>query len=203
MALADMEQANARILARREASKTLPPYRAALTGEITEILSSYFAKVKPGAAVSGVRRVGGGASKEQFFFTLTDQDGAEPYLLRMDPRKAITETDREREFVLLRAMQGVVPVPEPVWVDNFAEHFPQPAAIMRVVSAFSQCSREKRGASNTSYSARHCQSKLAGSAIGWSGLRLKRWAAIEPRKRRASRIWMLVYQSSRSASRPG
>ena len=134
MALADMEQANARILARREASKTLPPYRAALTGEITEILSSYFAKVKPGAAVSGVRRVGGGASKEQFFFTLTDQDGAEPYLLRMDPRKAITETDREREFVLLRAMQGVVPVPEPVWVDNFAEHFPQPAAIMRVVS---------------------------------------------------------------------
>ena len=112
----------------------MPPYRAALTGEITEILSSYFAKVKPGAAVSGVRRVGGGASKEQFFFTLTDQDGAEPYLLRMDPRKAITETDREREFVLLRAMQGVVPVPEPVWVDNFAEHFPQPAAIMRVVS---------------------------------------------------------------------
>ena len=53
MALADMEQANARILARREASKTLPPYRATLTGEITEILSSYFAKVKPGAAVSG------------------------------------------------------------------------------------------------------------------------------------------------------
>ena len=52
----------------------------------------------------------------------------------MDPRKAITETDREREFVLIKAMQGIVPVPEPVWVDNDAEFFPQPAAIMRVVN---------------------------------------------------------------------
>ncbi|OYX09093.1 MAG: hypothetical protein B7Z15_14560, partial [Rhizobiales bacterium 32-66-8] len=31
--------------------------------------------VRPGAAVDGVRRVGGGASKEQFFFGLTDADG--------------------------------------------------------------------------------------------------------------------------------
>jgi aminoglycoside phosphotransferase (APT) family kinase protein len=52
----------------------------------------------------------------------------------MDPRLAITETDREREFILLQAMQGVVPVPEAVWVDPNAEHFPQPAAIMKVVS---------------------------------------------------------------------
>ena len=134
MTTGDMEKANARILARRHASKSLPPYRAALSSEITDILDGYFAKVRPGSQVSGVRRVGGGASKEQFFFTLTGADGAEPFLLRMDPRKAITETDREREFVLLRAMQGIVPAPEPVWVDNHAEHFPQPAAIMRVVS---------------------------------------------------------------------
>jgi aminoglycoside phosphotransferase (APT) family kinase protein len=129
-----MEQANARILARRAASSSLPPYRAALTSEITAILGSFFDKVKPGSTVSGVRRVGGGASKEQFFFTLASSEGEEPYLLRMDPRKAITETDREREFVLLGAMQGIVPAPEPVWVDNQAENFPQPAAIMRVVS---------------------------------------------------------------------
>lgn len=129
----DMEATNARILARRDASKVLPPYRAALTEEITAILASYFEKVRPEARVGAVRRVGGGASKEQFFFTLSDSGGDEPYLLRMDPRRAITETDREREFVLLAAMQGLVPVPEPVWVDNHAEHFPQPAAIMRVV----------------------------------------------------------------------
>jgi len=129
----EMEAVNRRILDRRAASRGLPPYRAALIPEVTEILADYFAREVPGATVSGVRRVGGGASKEQFFFTLHRGDAAEPYLLRMDPRLAITETDREREFVLLQAMVGTVPVPEAAWVDATGAHFPQPAAIMRVV----------------------------------------------------------------------
>jgi aminoglycoside phosphotransferase (APT) family kinase protein len=130
---ATMEAVNRRILDRRRNNRDLPPYRAALSSEITEMLERFFAVERPGAAISGVRRVGGGASKEQFFFTLTQDGKAEQFLLRMDPRLAITETDREREFVLLQAMQGVVPVPEAVWVDPRAEVFPQPAAIMRVV----------------------------------------------------------------------
>lgn len=129
----EMEAVNRRILDRRRASRGLPPYRAALIPEITRTLADYFAHEAPGSSVSAVRRVGGGASKEQFFFTLTRDGVSEPFLLRMDPRLAITETDREREFVLLQAMQGVVPVPEAVWVDATAAHFPQPAAIMRVV----------------------------------------------------------------------
>ncbi len=132
--LNDMESVNRKILERRRAGRSLPPYRAALIPEVTEILSNYFKVQRPSASVSGVRRVGGGASKEQFFFTLSQDGKDEPFLLRMDPRSAITETDRAREFVLIDAMQGVVPVPEPVWVDNEAEYFPQPAAIMRVVS---------------------------------------------------------------------
>lgn len=132
--LNDMEAVNQKILARRRAGRSLPPYRAALIPEITEILANYFMVKRPGAGVSGVRRVGGGASKEQFFFTLSQNGKDEPFLLRMDPRSAITETDREREFVLIEAMQGIVPVPEPVWVDNDAQYFPQPAAIMRVVN---------------------------------------------------------------------
>ena len=130
----DMEAVNRRILERRRANRNLPPYRAALSSEIAAMLEHFFAKELPEAAISGVRRVGGGASKEQFFFTLTDGGADEQYLLRMDPRLAITETDREREFILLQAMQGAVPVPEAVWVDPNAEFFPQPAAIMRVVA---------------------------------------------------------------------
>jgi aminoglycoside phosphotransferase (APT) family kinase protein len=129
----DMEAVNRRILDRRRTNRGLPPYRAALSSEITAMLERFFAQERPGAAISGVRRVGGGASKEQFFFTLSADGQDEQFLLRMDPRLAITETDREREFVLLQAMQGVVPVPEAVWVDPQAEVFPQPAAIMRVV----------------------------------------------------------------------
>jgi aminoglycoside phosphotransferase (APT) family kinase protein len=129
----DMEAINRKILGRRRASRSLPPYRAALIPEVTDLLARYFVKEAPGATVSGVRRVGGGASKEQFFFTLTDAGKDAQYLLRMDPRSAITETDREREFILINAMQGRVPVPEAVWIDNDAAHFPQAAAIMRVV----------------------------------------------------------------------
>jgi len=129
----DMESTNRAILERRRASRGMPPYRAALIPEVRDLLQSYCAKLRPGALVSNVRRVGGGASKEQFFFTLSRGAQDEHLLLRMDPRSAITETDREREFILITAMQGVVPVPEPVWVDAKGDHFPQAAAIMRVV----------------------------------------------------------------------
>ncbi len=134
----DMESINRAILHRRRANRSLPPYRAALTSEITDILTGFFSKKSPGSTVSGVRRVGGGASKEQFFFTLTSGGKDERYLLRMDPRLAITETDREREYILLGAMKGIVPVPETAWVDPNAEFFPQPAAIMRVVDGVSK-----------------------------------------------------------------
>ena len=130
---AEMEQVNRNILDRRRNNRELPPYRAALSSEITEILSRFFAKQVPGSTVSAVRRVGGGASKEQFFFNLTSGGKEVRYLLRMDPRLAITETDREREYILLGAMKGIVPVPETAWVDATAEFFPQPAAIMHVV----------------------------------------------------------------------
>ena len=129
----DIESVYQKSFAARRNWKGRPPYRAALNSEITEILERYFAAKQPGAAVSGVRRVGGGASKEQFFFTLTEGGQEEKYLLRMDPGLAITETDRAREFVLLDAMNGVVPVPRPAWVDNDAAYFPQAAAIMHVV----------------------------------------------------------------------
>jgi aminoglycoside phosphotransferase (APT) family kinase protein len=130
---ADMEKVHRRILDRRLANRSLPAYRAALIPEVTELLAGFFSRQCPGSAVSGVRRVGGGASKEQFFFTLTRDGADEQYLLRMDPRSAITETDREREFVLLRAMKDLVPVPEAAWIDATGAHFPQPAAIMKVV----------------------------------------------------------------------
>ncbi|MFM6830861.1 MAG: phosphotransferase family protein [Novosphingobium sp.] len=130
----EMEAIHRQILDRRAAHRSLPPYRAALIPEVTELLATYFARIKPGSVVTGVKRVGGGASKEQFFFSLTSGDKTEQYLLRMDPRSAITETDRGREFALLEAMTGVVPVPEAAWIDAEGSHFPQPAAIMKVVA---------------------------------------------------------------------
>src|SRR3546814_14577831 len=90
----DMEAVHRRILDRRRANRSLPPYRAALISEIQQLLAAFFARQWPGTVVSGVRRVGGGASKEQFFFTLTHAGEDEEFLLRMDPRSAITEIGR-------------------------------------------------------------------------------------------------------------
>ena len=143
MISAEMEPLCATILARREADNPSEPYRAMHREEIEAILQRFFATKRPGATVGDVRRVGGGASKEQFFFSLHENGRTEALLLRMDPRLAITETDRMREFVLLRAMQGVVPVPEPLWVDNDAEFFPQPALIMRVVDGVAKPSKSQ------------------------------------------------------------
>src|SRR3546814_7182553 len=72
-----MEAVHRRILDRRRANRSLPPYRAALISEIQQLLAAFFARQWPGTVVSGVRRVGGGASKEQFFFTRSEEHTSE------------------------------------------------------------------------------------------------------------------------------
>lgn len=130
----DMEPACAAVVRRRIQAREKPAYSARSTSYVTEVLEQFFAEQEPGAKVADVQRMGGGASKEQFLFTLaTDQAGADKYVLRMDPQCAITETDRKREFEILKAVQGVVPAPEPVWMDETGAVFGQPAIIMKFV----------------------------------------------------------------------
>ena len=87
--------------------------------------------------VEGVARLSGGASKEQFSFLLTWRpDGAagpvtERLMLRMDPSEAIVETHRLREWEVLRAVRGTVPVPEVLWLDEEGEALGRPALIAR------------------------------------------------------------------------
>ncbi len=76
---------------------------------------------QPDLAFGGLRRLTGGASKEQFTFDLRWRVDSEPtsrtLILRMDPSESIVETHRLREAQLLRAMHGVVPVPDVLWVE--------------------------------------------------------------------------------------
>jgi aminoglycoside phosphotransferase (APT) family kinase protein len=83
---------------------------------------------------SDLQRLTGGASKEQFTFRLSWRPaGGERVtrrlILRMDPSESIVETHRLREAQLLRAMRGVVPVPEVFWVDPGGEHLGHPFLI--------------------------------------------------------------------------
>jgi aminoglycoside phosphotransferase (APT) family kinase protein len=125
----DMEPTCQRALLGRAANRKKGPYSARKTDEVAAELATFFAKAKPGAVVAGVNRMGGGASKEQFVFTL---DG-ERYVLRMDPLEAITETDRKREFEIMKAVQGLIPAPKPLWMDEDGSIFGRPAAIMSFV----------------------------------------------------------------------
>jgi aminoglycoside phosphotransferase (APT) family kinase protein len=125
----DMEPTCQRALLGRIENRKKGPYSARKTDEVAAELATFFAKVKPGATVAGVNRMGGGASKEQFVFTL---DG-EKHVLRMDPLEAITETDRKREFEIMNVVHGLIPVPKMLWMDEDGSTFGRPAAIMSYV----------------------------------------------------------------------
>ncbi|WP_018990668.1 phosphotransferase family protein [Aromatoleum toluclasticum] len=76
----------------------------------------------------------GGASKVQMAFKLRwTQPGVGAtvtrLVLRMEPAESIVETSRLREFQLIKAMEGVVPVPPVFWADPQAKYFPYPAII--------------------------------------------------------------------------
>ena len=131
----DMEPAFAALIERRTNTRGLEPYSARSTEFVIDRLTRFFLNERPGSTVGGIRRMGGGASKEQFLFTLTGADGGETkYVLRMDPRAAITETDRRREYEVLHLVQGLMPAPKPVWLDADGTHFEQPAVIMEFVA---------------------------------------------------------------------
>lgn len=80
----------------------------------------------------------GGASKEQFVFELEYHDGTaqtrDKLVLRRDPYEAITATYRQREFQLLRAFEGIVPVPTALWLDQAGEFFGRSSLICRFVT---------------------------------------------------------------------
>ncbi|MBL6749536.1 MAG: phosphotransferase family protein, partial [Nevskia sp.] len=84
--------------------------------------------------ISEARWLSGGASKLQMSFTLAwNRPGAgperTPMVVRMEPAASIVETSRLREFQLIKAFEGVVPVPPVYWVDAEGEHLPYPALV--------------------------------------------------------------------------
>ncbi|MFM6854846.1 MAG: phosphotransferase family protein, partial [Sphingopyxis sp.] len=130
----DMEPANQALFAGRAARRAQPSYSARKTQDIADCLKRFFADVVPGAQIDDVRRMGGGASKEQFLFTMAEPGAAaQRYVLRMDPLEAITETSRKREYEVLTAVQGIIPAPNPRWLDEDGRVFGRPCAIMDFV----------------------------------------------------------------------
>jgi aminoglycoside phosphotransferase (APT) family kinase protein len=125
-----------RVLTRKLARRGEPPYSPARLEDLSNgVQALLHARLDDNFAVTGLRWLTGGASKIQIAFELTwNRPGigrtTTPMVLRMQPPESIVETSRMREFQLMKAFEGVVPVPSVFWVDEVAEFLPYPAIIL-------------------------------------------------------------------------
>ena len=86
--------------------------------------------------IDSARWLSGGASKLQMIFDLrwrgrgpVGETQTTTLVLRMEPAASITESSRMREFEVLAAVEGLIPAPQPYWVDADADYLPYPALI--------------------------------------------------------------------------
>ena len=124
------------MLERKRKKLTRGEYRPLAKAEVTAALNRLLAAHHiSDAKVEDVHRLAGGASKEQFLFTLAHANGRrEKLVLRMDPTSSVLETSRVQECEILRAMHNVVPVPEVRFLDASGEHLGLPGMITAFVS---------------------------------------------------------------------
>ena len=87
-------------------------------------------------SITQAKWLSGGASKLQAVFELNwkgfdhTKEETTKLVLRTEPAASITESSRQREFEALKAVDGVVPVPEPYWIDEHADFLPYPGIIL-------------------------------------------------------------------------
>jgi aminoglycoside phosphotransferase (APT) family kinase protein len=128
----DIEPRIREILEEKRVRRLTGPYSPRTVAQVTEGLSTLLAH--EGGAISDVRRMSGGASKEQFLFAYDGPRGNEQLVLRMDPLEGLLETCRRREAQVLRAMRDVVPVPEVLYVDADGSALGLPGLVTSFVS---------------------------------------------------------------------
>ncbi len=121
-------------LTRKLRDRAGPAYAPTSLLEMEELLRAFVAQAVPGGVVSGVRPLGGGASKEQYRFDVAAGGQDRTYVLRREPPESIVETHRLREYQLMRAVAASVPVPAVPWVDAEGHWFGRPSLISEFVT---------------------------------------------------------------------
>ncbi len=124
-----------RVLTRKLRRRSGPPYTPVTLNSLVEGTQKLLqSQLREPFEITEARWLSGGASKLQMAFVLRwNQPGAgasaTPMVLRMEPSESISETSRLREFQLIKAMEGVLPVPPTYWIDASGEFLPYPAII--------------------------------------------------------------------------
>lgn len=142
-----------RVLTRKMHRRSGPGYSPLpLETLVKGVQSLLDAELKTPYELRDAKWLSGGASKLQMAFTLSwNQPGVgptqTPMVLRMEPSESIVETSRLREFQLIRAFEGVVPVPPVYWCDSEGQHLPYPALIYGFAPGVAKPSTAKSGVS--------------------------------------------------------
>lgn len=110
------------------------------------------ANVKTPFEVRNAHWLAGGASKLQMGFELSwDRPGVGQtttrMVLRTDLAESLHATSRLREFQIVNAMKGTLPVPEAFWVDVLGEYLPYPGIVYGFASGVTKPSTAKSGVS--------------------------------------------------------
>ncbi|HEX5804994.1 MAG TPA: phosphotransferase family protein [Macromonas sp.] len=124
-----------RILTRKMQRRSGPGFEPLPLEKLVSGLESLL-KVEIGDTfkIDNPRWLSGGASKLQMAFELEWHRPGGSFektamVLRMEPAESIVETSRLREFQLIKAFEGVVPVPPVFWCDADGKHLPYPALV--------------------------------------------------------------------------
>lgn len=124
-----------RVLTRKLHRRGGPPYTPVTLQSLVEGTQKLLqSQLREPFEITEARWLSGGASKLQMAFVLRwNRPGtgvtATPMVLRMEPSESISETSRLREFQLIKAMEGLLPVPPTYWIDATGEFLPYPAIV--------------------------------------------------------------------------
>lgn len=137
-----------RVLTRKMKARAGPGYSPLSLDQVVEGVRSLIVSEHGGDfAISNPRWLQGGASKIQIAFELdwTGPEGGarrtDSLALRMQPPESIVETSRRREFEVIKAMDGVIPVPPCFWIDPDGSHLPYPSILYGFVEGVSRPSK--------------------------------------------------------------
>jgi len=132
----DLEPEIATLLAGSLRLRHKPSYKIKTLQEVETLLLAFMENeaLLKSPSVKNLKRLGGGASKEQFVFDLCATNfSPQRCVLRMDPLEGAIVTSRKREVAALEIMTSVVPVPKPLWSDFVGDKLGQPAMITNFV----------------------------------------------------------------------
>ncbi len=138
-----------KMLTRKMSRRSGPAFRDMSLDNVTECLNNFLSsQLEEPFEITGQRWFSGGASKIQMGF---DLKWTEPgvgrvstrLVVRMEPSEGMNATSRLREYEVLKAFAGTVPVPKVYWVDDEARSFPEPALIYAFCEGVTKPSRVK------------------------------------------------------------